>query len=530
MTPTRVTVALAASVLAPFAFALAFGVFAGAPRARRPLAVAYPIVILALNALLLEGFLAGGKIPGWGSLKMTRYGFPVLLILGLVSGAIVLYRGARATDHYSGLLLVGIAAGTGFGYLAVLSTSMLGFAICWEGATACAVIGLAAHGSSGFRSRLLSFAPWLAADLVFLVGVVMARSVLKEGALLISPPLIHGSEGQVEFIMVLLLISAALRLGLFPLSWRRRDLVSRCEGAWSAFFLGGLNVLVTGYFLLVTSALIARFVAADWSIVLVLIGALSVIAGPVLAAGSGEVPGYLSGVLTMVGGLLFLCAGLFSRSAVEAFLFVLLCAPIALSALIAAIGKPSGLRSVRSSPVLAAGVVLAIFSVCALPPADGFVSRALVALACFDKGLADPWFALLAALMLASAAVMIFATFKMMHALPPPGVPPIRPDPERLSLVIGAMAVLAIAIGVIPGPLIRNVIEPASRAIFHPGFSGPGVVFRATARPVADALGVYLRWSESAAAFILACLLAAAASRCLRRGAQSVEESEISDS
>lgn len=518
MTPTRVSIALAFAVLLPFGFALAFALLSYAPRARRPLAVIYGVVMLALNGLLLEGYMVNSKLVGWGSLKMSRYGFPVFLVLTFMSAAIVLYKGAgRGEDKRSpGLLLASIVAATGFGALAALSSAIAGFALCWEGATAAALVGLAAHGSSGFRGRLISFIPWLAADGLFIVGVILVRSLLKEGGLLITQPLIHGSETQVELIMLLFLASAALRLGIFPLNVRRRDLVRRCDGSWNAFFLCTLNVLLTGYFLLVTSALIARLSTADWSLLIALAGLLSVVAGPLLAARSRGYSGYLSGILTMTGGLLFLCAGLYSRAGLESFLLLLLTTPLALSAMTLAAGRLSMPR--LSSPVethrvvapaLMAGLLLAGVSLSALPPSDGFVSRAAAVLACLDKALANPWYSLMAALVLAAFALAAYATFTAVPGLLKGGTGAGTSREKAFTAVIPLLALLAFFTGVVPGPLVRNLVQPASRALFVTGFTGPGVVFHAVADPVSKALAVYPRWSEAAAAFVLACALAA---------------------
>ena len=517
MTPTKVSVTLAFTVILPFVFAVAFAVFAGAPRARRLLAVAYALVMVVLDVLLLEGFLRNKKILALGSLKMTKYGFPVLFFLVLVSAAVVLFKGARGGDErQEGLLTATIAGAAGFGLLAALATSMIGFAFFWEGATLMAVIGLAAHGASGFRGRLLSFAPWLGADLLFWIGVLLCRSYLKEGGLLISQPLLHGTETQVEAIMILFLLSAVLRLGLFPLNVRRRLLVARCEGTWNAFFLCGLNVLLTGYFLLVTATLMAHLMTSDWSIVIAIAGTLSVVAGPVIAARSHDFAGYLSGMLMMVGGLLVLCAGLFSRAGLEAFLLIMLTAPLALAA-VALAGRRGKARV--AGPAVVAGLLLGGLSLAVLPPTDGFVSRGIAALACLDKALMNPWYSLIAALVLAGFGIAACATFiavpRELKAEHMPGVA----REKAFTEAIPVLAMLAFVIGVIPGPLIRNFVDPASHALFASGFTGPGVVFYAGSGTVSKAVAVYPGWSQAAAAFILACALAALLPYLFRKGA-----------
>jgi len=524
MTPAKVSVALAFTVILPFFFAIAFAVLAGAPRARRPLAVIYSVAMVVLDVLLLEGFLANKKILGLGSLKMTKYGFPVLFFLLLVSAAVVLFKGARGGDErQEGLLTATVAAATGFGLVAVLSSSMIGFALLWEGATLMAVIGLAAHGASGFRGRLLSFAPWLGADLLFWIGVLLCRSSLKEGGILISQPLLHGTETQVEAIMILFLLSAVLRLGLFPLNVRRRLLIARCEGTWNAFFLCGLNVLLTGYFLLVTVTLMARLMTSDWSIYIALGGTLSVVAGPVIAARSKDFAGYLSGMLVMVGGLLVLCAGLFSRSGLEAFLLIMLTAPLALAAMALA-GRRGHARV--SGPAVVAGLLLGGLSLAVIPPTDGFVSRGIAALACLDKALMNPWYSLIAAFVLAGFGIAAYATFvavpRELKAEHMPGVT----REKAFTGAIPVLALLAFFIGVIPGPLIRNLIEPASLALFKSGFTGPGVVFYAGSGTVAKALAVYPGWSQAAAAFILACALGALLPYLFRKGTDKEAASE----
>ncbi|MBM3957628.1 MAG: hypothetical protein FJ313_06205 [Gemmatimonadetes bacterium] len=363
-----------------------------------------------------------------------------------------------------------------------------------------------------------AFLPWLAADALFLAAVVLQFILLDESAVLVEPPLTAGSEAAVATVMALFLASAAVRLSVFPASFWVSDLVNRADPAWSAMFLGAVNFPVAGSRLLITAALVARLVAADWSLVLALLGAVSVVAGPVLALRKGSLGGYVAGMYTLQAGVLLAGTALFSRAGVDSAYFTLLVAPLALSAALMACGTVSHLRGGmgldpgpiprRAARAAFAALVVSGVSMVGLPPTDGFVSRALTALANLERASLDPLYALLAAALMAGAALAAAALARMLSSVFTPGASPLtgrRAHPLE-GLAPAAVCAGSVFLGLFPGILVRNLVWDASRQLFRTGFEGPGVVFRGAGAAVERVFSFYNAWSETAAAFLLVAL------------------------
>lgn len=518
-------------MILPFPYALLTALAGNTPRTRRMLAAVYALVMGVLNLVLLNGFLSAKKPWGIGSLKPTHLGFAPFLILNLVSVAAVLYAAFREEGKGSArFIMAAIPAASGLGALAFLAGSIVSLAFLWEGVTLAAVAGLLANGGTGMRKRFLSFLPWIAADVLFLLGAILCGVWLKETAVLISPPLTSGSEVQVVIIMLLFLVSAVLRLGLFPFHYWVRDLVRRTDPAWSSFFLGALNYMLAGFRLFVVAALLSRLVVSDWSVAMALIGLLSVVAGPTIALRSRDVPGYLAGMYVFQGGFLLLGVGLFSRAGIDGAFFCLLVAPLFLTSAMMAAGTVEDLRgrgeydgyalSARLAPAAFAALLISGMSLVGLPPLDGFVGKAIVAIGTMDKAFVNPLYALVGALVLAGVAVACVAMVRMLGGIF--AGTPARTGHRKQSLVAGlaplALCCGSVLLGVFPGLLIRNfIVKRASLQLFASGSTGPGVVFRVTGEAAGSAFSYYLNWSEAVAAFALAVslfvLVAYAASR-----------------
>lgn len=530
------TALVAATVILPFLFAFLALAGGGVRRVRGALCATYSLASAGLNLALLNRFLAEGG-GGWGSLRLDRLGFPVFLVLNLVSAATILYAGFRrdAGEGFAGgLLLASMLAASGFAALAALSRGLLGFALLWEAVTVAALVGLLATGRGMPRRRLLAFLPWLASDALFLAGATLTGLWLKESAVLIEQPLTAGSETQVVVIMLLFLLSALLRLGLFPFNYWVAELIDRADPAWSALLLGAINFLLAGFRLLVVAALIARLVASDWSTALALLGALSVVAGPVCAARAGSLGRYASGMYALQAGFVLAGAALFSRAGLESASMCLLAAPVALAATLMACGTVSelkgspGLDRKPLSPGAAraafAALLISGMSLAGLPPMDGFVSKALTALSGLERAAVAPLYALLAAAGLAGAAIAVVALVRVLFRAFAAGGEPL---PGRRPAILEGLAPLAacgasLLLGIFPGILLRNFVEPGSRLLFRTGFAGPGVVFRGAGVFFERALAFYVSWPETAAAFLLAVAVFALAGYFLS-GARRVE-------
>jgi len=515
MSHGEVAAVLGVTVTAPFVFALLFLAAGGVPRIRKFLAVACSLSVAGLSLALLSGFLTVSGEPGWGSLVLTRFGFPPFLILNLVGAAVVLYAGFKKTNaSRPALLMASIPAGLGLAGLALLASGLLSVVLLWEGVTAVAVLGLLSQGGGGVRRRLRKVVPWLAGDLLFVAGAVLSAVWLDEARVFIEAPLTSGSEAQVIVVMVLFLTGAMIRLGVFPFHSWVADILGYADPAWSAFFMGAANYLLAGARLLVAAVLLARLVAGDWSAALVAIGLASALAGAVVV-NRRTVQGYLSGMYTMQAGFLVVGAGLFSRIGLEGALFCFLVTPLFLSPAIMAAGSLLEMRgtgslgrqrlSARRAPAAFTVLLLSGMSLAGLPPVAGFVGKAIVALGNMDKAAVSPFYALAAAVALAAVALAAVATVRMLGGAfagegdaGTVGKPAFMESVAPLALCGGSLLV-----GLFPGILMRNFTDPGSLWLFPSGFSGPGVVFKGAGAAVEGAVQYYLSWSAVPAAFAL---------------------------
>jgi multicomponent Na+:H+ antiporter subunit D len=517
MSPTEVSWLTGVTVILPFAGALAVAIAGGAARMRRALAVGYAVLAAGFNLALLNGYLERAGRAGWGAIRFTSFSFPAFLVLNLLTAAAVLYAGFRPSEaERPSLLMAGIPAACGLGALALVVTTLLPFVLLWLGVSAVAVLGLLAHGTVGFRRRVRAFGPWLVADGLLVIGAILCSAWLKEGAVLIKPPLTSGNEAQTATVVALFLASALIRLGVFPFHWWTGDLVSRTDPSWSSFYLGSANFLLAGTRLIVTIALLGRLVASDWGLGLAIAALFSIVAGPVLAVRGRTVPSCAAGLYCMQSGFLFLSVALFSRAGLDSGLFILLTAPLFLTAFLMAAGTASGLRGTAvlgqqslpagTAPAALGVMLLSGLAIAGLPPTDGFVGKAMVALASFDKGIVRQFYALAMAVALVAVGLALVAIARLLGGVfsaGPRGAPSQKPALLEGLVPLGICGV-SILMGAFPGLLLSNFTGRASRLLFPAGFTGPGIAFKGTGDATGAALRAYLTWGAVVGAFLLA--------------------------
>lgn len=506
------------------------------------LAATYALGAGGVNLVLLNGFLELQGRTGWGSFRLTRFSFPLFLLLELITVACVLYAGFRNGEpEGQGLLSASILAAAGLAAMAMLSRGLIAQVGLWEGVTLAALWGLAAQGGRGLSRRLAAFWPWLLADALFIAGVVLCGTALKETAVFIKPPITSGGEAQVVAIAALFLLSALVRLGVFPFHFWIRDMVDRADPAWSAFFLGTANFMLAGMRMVVVVVFLGRLVASDWSQAIIIVGLASIVAGPLIALRRAAVCDYIAGMYTMQAGFLVTGLGLFSRAGFEGAMLCLLVATLSLTASMMAAGTATSLRgtgrlhghglSARLAPAAFVGLLLSGMSLAGLPPLDGFVGKAMVVLASFDKAGSEPFHALVAGLAIAATGVAAVALVRVlggMFALSGPEVPALGKQSRVEGLATLGLCGGSLLIGFFPRLLAQNFINPGSRLLFATGFTGPGVAFRGTGAILEKGLGFYLGpgWPAAAAAFVLAAVTVAIASYFASRAAHSSEGGE----
>lgn len=516
MSPAEVSTLLGFTVFSPFLFGILIAIFGRTHRARRVLCIACALTGAGFSFALLSGYLKTAGESGWGSLTLSPVTFPPFLMLNLVGAVVVLYAGLRRSERPSqGLLVATIPIGLGVAALAPLVSRLVSFVFLLEGFTLVVAVGLLAHGRERAKAAFVSFIPWLVSDGLFIVGAVLCGLWLSEGSVFIVPPLTSGSETKLILVMLLFLASALVRLGAFPLGFWLRDMTRRTDPAWSAGILGVANFVLAGFRLVIAATLVSRLVVTDWSTGLVIVGLVSILAGPLIAASARDVPGVLAGLYTMQGGFLVAGIGTFSRAGLDGALFCLLTAPIFLAAVFMAAGTADELRGSRElgrrglSAAVAPGVFAALLvsgmSLAGLPPLDGFVGKALVSIGSLDKAAVNPLYALLAGLLLAGVAVACIAFARMVGGVFTSGTG--GAAMTRRSSGEGFPAVLlcgaSLLLGAVPGILLRNLTDPASRELFPADFSGPGVVFHASSVGAKQAISAYSSWAGAVAAFLL---------------------------
>lgn len=516
MSPAKASWLLGLTILCPFAFAVAAAMLARSERPRRAVAVLYAVATAALDLTLLNTYLSSRRAVAWGSLRLENLGFPLMLALNLIGATVVLYAGFRKSELPGrSVLLATVPLASGLGSLALLARGLASFAILWEGVTAAALLGLLAQGRGDLARRMRAFAPWLVADALFLLGAILSGTLLKENALLVKPPLTAGGEAQLVVVMLLFLSSALIRLGAFPFHFWVGDCSGRADPAWCAFFVGTANFLLAGFRTLAAAAMIARLVSGNWSTALAVIGLVSVVAGPLLAVRSRDVPGFIAGMYSMQAGFVIAGLALFSRIGFEGASFIVLVAPLSLSAIMMASGTLSELRGSREFdrhplPVGAAPAAFGVFllsglSLAGIPPLDGFAGKALVMLGCVEGSTVNPQFALAAAVMLSGTAVALVAViraaggqFTAMDAGRPLGRPGLMEEMAPLALVGGSLL-----FGVFPGLVLRNFLDSGWRLLFPGGFNGPSVTLRLNDSSAVGFLRSSSTWPSGAAAFLV---------------------------
>ena len=529
MSRAEVSTLIAITVILPFAGALLIAVLGGAARSRKVACGLYAILAAAFNLALLNGYLDHPATASWGSIKLSALSYPAFLLLNLLTVAAVLYAGFRSSRvERPGLLLAALPAACGLGALAVIVTTLLPFILLWLGVTAVALLGLLAHGGAGLRGRLRAFSPWLVSDLLLVLGVILCAAWLKETSVLIKPPAL-GNETQTVVVVALFLASAFIRLGVFPLHVWIRDLTARTDPSWSSFFLGSANFILTGFRLVIAMTLLGRLVASDWGMGLAIVALFSIVLGPVLALRSSSAAACASDFYCMQSGFLLLALALFSRPGLEAGLFIMLTAPLALTGFLMATGTSGDLRgtgalgqqrlSVRLAPAAFAVTLLSGLALAGAPPLDGFIGKGFTALAGIDRSGTQRFYILAAAACLIAIAVSLVAAGRLLagsHTAEPS--PPGARKPALLEgLTPLGVCAASLMLGVFPGLLIRNFIASGARSLFSPGFTGPAVAFKGAGAAVAGATASYGAWGAVVAAALLSVAGIAAASYFISR-------------
>lgn len=511
---------LGAATMAPLVFAPVFLLPWRVTRIRKLMSGAYALMVFIGNAAILYGFLDNNSraFKLWW-MRVDSFSISLAVLTGFLSATVVLWLGFKRTGgDVPPLLLPCITLATWFTAMAFLSVDILPYTVFWVCVSLLAFVGFIVSRPGSVGKTLRLFSPWFVADLLFLAGSILGAVWLGEGKVLIEAPLKSGSEMQVVVIMILFLVSCFLRLGIFPFNYFTSALFSGSDASWSTFFLGVVNYLMVGSRLIITTCLIARFVTTDWSFAIIAIGLVSMAAGPLQAVRARSIDAFNAGIYLFQASFLVVGAGLFSRLGWEGAMFCLFTAPVLLTGAIIAMDRISEIRGTSElgirtiSPGNAATAFLALlFSGMALagfPPSDGFLGKAIVALAGIDKSSIHGFNSLVYVFTPVACAVAFIAVIRVVSKIFEADREDAVRTANRSTFVEGfipiALCTLSYFIGVFPGIILNDLVSGSSRTLMPVGFSGPGIVFHGIGSQAMAVFEYFKKWAIDPTAFLTA--------------------------
>lgn len=487
-------------------------------RIRKLVASTYALIVFSGNAAMLYFFMDNNAraFRLWW-MRAASFSLSLVVLTGFLSAAVVLWLGLKRTgDEVPKLVPSCITFTTCLAAMMFLTIDIVPYAAFWIGISLLAFTGYIASRSGNIKKAFMQFAPWFIADLIFLVGAVLCSIWLKEGKVLIEAPLKSGSETQVMVIMIMFLVSCFLRLGIFPFNIFISNLFAGSDSNWSAFFLGTVNLLIAGSRLIITSCLIARFIASDWSSAIIAVGLVSMVAGPIQALRARSTYSFVTGMYLFQVSFMVVGAGLFSRPAWEGAMYCLFTAPVLLTGTIVAMDRISeirgtnelGIRTISPGNAVAAFITL-LFSGMAMagfPPSDGFMGKATVVLAGMDKSAIHGYNSLIYVFASVGCAVTVIAVIRTVSKIFEAGKGDTGRTVNRPTYFEGfipiALCVFSYFIGVFPWVILNELIAKSSRTLMPAGFSGPGIVFHGIGSQAKAVFDYFKTWAMDPVAFL----------------------------
>jgi len=221
--------------------------------------------------------------------------------------------------------------------------------------------------------------------------------------------------------------------------------------------------------------------AADWTIVIMILAALTMTLGNLVALAQDNVKrmlayssiahtGYmLVGFAAYGAGEILGLEGLLFYGAAYAFM------NLGAFAVIAAIQRRLGVTSnlstfsglVRREPALALMMTLFLLSLTGIPPTAGFFGKFYVILAAVNAGAENNWFNVLAVITMLNAAIAAFYYLRVvvyMWMRDPQTEQPALPHGRLVWAGLSVATVLTITLGLVPGALL-SIVEQAAAAV-----------------------------------------------------------------
>lgn len=416
----------------------------------------------------------GGLTVLGGAVAVDRFAVAVRLMLLGVAGLGLLYghhyfeRSGELRPEFYALVLFATSGMT----LIAASADLITMFIALE------ILSLSLYVLTGSSSRIGSvegamkyFLLGAFSSAFFLYGVAMAYGATGSTRLsAVSRALAGRTDGLALALvaMVLLAIGFAFKVSAVPFHMWTPDVYQGAPTAVTAFMSAGTKIAAFAAFMRVLNVAFQPL-AWDWTPVLWVLAAVSVIVGSVLAIAQTDIKRMLA--YSSIGHAGFILIGLTAtgRSGMSAALFYLLAyAAMIVGAfgvvmLVSSRGEEATSLSsyaglARRSPLLAALLTLFLLSMAGIPPTAGFIAKVTVFRAAIDAG---HWeLALVGVLASVVAAFFYIRVMVLMYMQEPSGDH--EPDDSLMPrLVLAIPAAATLLLGILPG-LVTELLGKAA--------------------------------------------------------------------
>jgi len=475
------------------------------------LTLAMPEVFLAVAAMAL---LMLGVFRGEGSIRLVTW-----LSLGALAVAAMLvvqqpddrqlaFAGSFVVDPFAKLMKLLIYLGSGFalimsmGYLRQERLERFEFPV---------LIVLATLGFSMMVSANNLISLYMAIELQSLALYVLAAinrdsvrsteaglkyfvlGALSSGFLLYGCSLIYGFTGTADFDVLrqviqaedldlgvlfgLVFVSAALafKVSAAPFHMWTPDVYEGAPTPVTAFFAAAPKIAAMGLFIRLLMGPFAgeEGPAPQWQQIIITVSLLSMIIGAFGAIGQTNIKRLMA--YSSIGNMGYALVGLTAGTQIGVFsvvlyLLIYLATTVGVFACILSmkrngrmvenISELSGLS--RSQPLMAAGLMLLLFSMAGIPPLAGFFAKFFVFLAAVQAGLI--WVAVIGVLASVVSAFYYLRVIKIMYFDEP--ADPFEPMTGSLGAVLAVCVLFVIPAYLILAYPLRIVTENAANALF----------------------------------------------------------------
>ena len=447
--------------------------------------VAY-ILLLRRLVLSIPWLQFGNQLAIGIDLRTTPFGTLILLGASCFSLLVTLYSLGYMRDHvqhrlYYGCLLLTLGATAGAG----LADNLILFLFCWELVGILLYVLVSLNGDDAMASANKTLVLIGTGDLCLLLGIGLlwlSSGTLSMQALQAAPQTLHDALPIAAFLLIML--GSFAKAGMFPLHSWIPAIASHAPIPVLALLPAALDKLL-GIYLLTTIALQIFTITYPLSMVLMILGALTIVVAVlmaliqhdyrkmlgfhaisqvgymVLGIGTGSLVGILGGLFRMLNNTiykscLFLCTGAVKQETGRT-----------------QFSKLGGLAS--AMPWSFATCLIAALAISGIPPLNGFVSKWMIYQGILEtSGGLFPLF-LLAAMF--GSALTLASFMKLMYAIfwgdRPEGLEDTREVAWGMRIPMIALALLCMIFGVFfrfpVTTLIKPILGPAADQIVIPG-------------------------------------------------------------